>query len=809
MTSLIRDPLRSLRRPPGVSLLVIAIVAAATGVNIAVFNAVNRVLLEPLPVRQPGEVLLLGEREPRPLAEVPYLDLLDWRRLSTSFSDMAAMGSGNWNAVLAGRGEPSPVTYRAVSGGWFDLLGMPAALGRTLNAGDDRFDAPGVVVISHGLWERSFGADRSALGTPVTLGPNTFTIVGVMPRGFQYPAGADLWMPLVPEVHRAGLRHKVDFLSDRTVGFLIGIGRLRPGATVEQARLELDTIIAQLGAEHGRKTKGSAALVPILDDIFGPARPALWALVAGAALVLLIAWSNVIGLLVARGADRARDLSIRVVLGASRRALVAALAAESVMLAMLGTLAGLVVSAAALPALLKLAPEVPRLGEAASFDLTAAVFAFALAALTGLACGVIPARQIVRGDVAASLAAGSSRSGQGVERRRLRRALATVQIAIAFTLLVAVALFGRSVQSLDRLDLGFSTEGLLAASVVLPDWRYPTMDDKRRFHERLLLEIERLPGVVAAGGVFLRPLRGLIGLDARFWLPGQSDEDAAQNPWTNWESVTPGYFRTMRIPLVRGRLFTDDDRAGSRQVAVVSEGFARAVWPRADAIGQRIRTFGAERQPISWFTIVGVVGDVRYRELTGPRYDVYVPVRQANNQTSDLMVRAAGDPALLTGPIRELVRQMDAAQVVTFEITRAAVDAATKPWRFNLLLFGVLAGVGIGLAAAGLFGVLSRGVAERSREIGIRKALGATDRGIARLVAFDSAALVCVGLTLGVVAALVVVPALRSLLFAIQPLHAPAFASAAALVALVALAATSVPVYRAVRLDPALLLRTE
>lgn len=809
----LRASLRALRTHPSYALAAIATLALGVAATTAMFSAVYAVLLSPQPIRDPGRLVVGWGLEPQRshgLIELTYRDIESLGRATSSLAATAAVGSSTWTAVLDGRGDPVRITYAGVSGTFFETLGVPAALGRTLQPQDDLPGGPNVVVLSHRAWTDRFGGDPAIVGRSIRLDGEPNTVVGVTAPGFDYPRGAELWAPLAPGLAAASAVWKTDALAN--VGVLFLVARLSDGVTATAAGDALSAAARRLDEGRQHAQVGSrVALTPFVRHVVGPVQQALWALMGAVVVLLLIACVNVSSLMLTRASHARRDHAIRLALGASESAVARQWLAESGMLAGIGGALGLVAASWLTRVMLALAPEgIPRLTEA-HVNLPVALAGIAATVLAALACGAAP-RRLARRTPLLDAIGEAGRTTAGVRPRRWRAALLAVQVALAVVLLVAAGLVSRSFQALRAVDLGFQPDAVLSLQID------PRFDDQARVNpwlRELLDAVSALPGVEAAGAVYLRPLAlGPIGQGTTVVLEGQPEtpEAAASNPLLNYQVATPDYFATMRIPILEGRVFTDADRDGSERVAVVSAATARRLWPGASAVGRRLLTSSFDSREgapeTAWRRVVGVVADVRYRGLDEVSLDLYDPFTQSTTGATDLVVRASGNPIALASAIRDRAQQLAPAVIVDGITTLDALVArATAPWRFGAWVFSLFAAVATTLTAIGLFGVVTLDVAERRRELAVRLALGARDVEVARGVLGGALRPVGLGLASGLVAAAAASSAVESLRFGVPALDVPTYAGVVALLLLVVLVATLAPMRRAMRVAPAEVLR--
>ena len=821
MRTVLRDGWRSLTRDGVFSTTVLLLLSITIGTVLAVYAMVDALVLRPLPFRDQDRVFLAWQRDDRralPVVEVALGEMRDWSARARAFEKMAVVGSVNWSLRLVGRTESESIPLAAVSPSFFDVTGVPPSLGRALLAADDEGVVPRAMVISHGLWVRRFGSDRSVIGraVPVNLDAGTaavpIEIAGVMPAGFDFPRGADAWVPAAPLIRRSVARPEDLDAALRWLRVFFVVARSREGVSLGDATRDLTAVMRSADSAGGPEANQAVVVTPVRDYLLGPARPMLWTLLAGAVLMLAGACANVAGLQLARQARRQRALAVRVALGASHRALALQACIESALLTAAGVVCALPVAAAIARGLIALAPaDVPRLDTVAVFEIrvlfAAAALTFATVALTGL----WPAMAASRVDAVAVLAHGS---GSTPRARWIGRSIVVGQVAVAVVLLAGTALFIRSLAAMNRAALGFTADRLVSFTVT------PRTDDLDQWNaafERLESRVAALPGVVRAGAVQLRPLSGPVGWESQPLLPGQVPSIPATwglNPMMNLQTVSPGYFATMGIRLVRGRLFTAQDDRNSPGVVVVSESTARRLWPGRDPLGQRLvhDSYRADVKPgeIRWQTVIGVVEDVRYRGLLDVRLDCYMPVRQSRGRVTELMVRAGEEPAALVRSVRAAAAGHDLGVSVSDATIMAEVVAReSAPWRFLARMFVGFAAVAGVLAAVGLGTVVALSVASRRRELAIRAALGADRARLRRVVLREGAGLAALGVLGGLAGAVALGRGVAHLLVGVAPHDWLSLSAAAALCVALALAASWWPARRAAATDPAEALKAE
>ncbi len=807
----VRLALRHLLKVPGYTFAVVVILALTIGANSAMFSAVHAVLLRPMPIRQPGNLVVCWESDPsRNLAvvELSYRNFQDWAAHSQSFTQTAAIGSSTWPAVMDTSNESARVSSAGVSASFFDTLGVLPEVGRGFRPEDDAVKAPRVVVLSHGMWVRRFGADPRAVGTTIQL-DKPHTIVGVMPDGFDFPRGTDFWTPVVPILADSAAGWRTDTLEN--VGVLFVVGRLREGVTPRMATDELGRLAGELQRDGGAHRFGAAVVVtPLLDYLLGPVRQALWALFAAVGVLLLIGCANVSGLMLTRVSLKRREHAVRLALGATGRTLGRQWALEALILAIAGGISGLIASQWMVKAIVALAPDdVPRLSNV-SINLPVAAFTFAAMLATAVLCGAGPMRHAATANLLDALN-DAARSTPGRQSHRARSFLLILQIGLTVVLLVAAGLVVRSFVNLRNIDLGFAPSNVLTMNV---GPRGPKLSTNQWIHT-LVGRVEALPDVEVAGAVYLRPLAlGPIGQETGVLLEGQAKtpDAARQNPTLNYQVATPGYFAAMRIQLKAGRLFNAQDRAGSPRVVLVGETTARRLWPGQDPIGTRVLmpTFASEGPESDWRTVVGVVADVRYRGIDDVRLDVYDAALQSPMAATDLVVRTSGDPRRVAGAVQAEARRLDPRVVVDRLTTmEAIVSRAVAPWRFSVWMFTLFAATAFMLATVGLFSAVCLDAAQRRHEFAIRLALGAQRADVLRSVLLVAAWRVLAGIAVGVLIAIAGTRGIRSVLFGVGALDAPTYGAVIALVLAVVAVASYLPARRAADIHPLALLRRE
>ncbi len=780
------------------------------GACTAIFSVVHAVLLKPLPFAEPERLVVMWKKDTvayNPLVEMAFAEFTDWQQQSQSFERMAVMptivlGAGY---IVAGRGEPFQVESSKVSGEFFQVLGAQAALGRTFDESDDVLKGAKVAVLSDGLWRSHFSADPNIIGQTVTLTEEPFTIIGVLPPQFDFPKGAELWVPFQAVA-------RPQWLTNRGASFLQVVGKLKTGVSLTQAEAELNTIIARTAQEHPEtKAEGQQAVIkPLTDYLFGNARPALWALLAATGLLLLIGAANVAHLLLAQASARRREFAVRAALGAGRWRILRQLLSESALLSFAGGALGVALAYWLVELLLWLAPDdLPRIGTV-RVNILVLLFSLAVTLATAGLAGLAPALMVSRCNLNETLNESSNKLATGRTGKRLRASLVVAEIAITLVLAVGATLILRSFLNLSRVSLGFDTRNVLTMQLRLSGAKYATLEARRRFYRELIERLEGQPGVVAASAVLMRPLDGEVGWETHFALSGQPPDAIEKNPVANLGVVSAHYFRTFGIPLIAGREFNESDTGDAPPVTIINETMAkRLLAPGVDPIGARINLEPSDPDE-PWQTVVGVVGDVRHRELKDGRYGIYRPNTQAPHGLNHFAVRTTGDAAAFLPVFRQTLAEVDASQVATHVLTLDEQRAKhlARP-RFSALLLNWLSGLAVLLASIGIYGVVAYSVAQRTGELGIRRALGAQTKDIWRLIVGENLKLVAAGVACGLVCAAALMRLLEGLLFEVSATDPLTFFLTALLLTGVALLAAYLPARRATRVDPMVALRHE
>jgi putative ABC transport system permease protein len=793
---------RMLLKRPGFALVAVITLALGIGANTAIFSVVNAVLLRPLPYADANRLVWLSEQhEEIPSRWISYPNFLDWQSRSQSFEAMATIRG--WQMILTGSGDAQAVSARMVTADYFRVMRVQPALGRGFTPEEDRFGALRVTVLSQPFWQTQFGGDPGMVGKTITLDNQPFTVIGVMPPAFQHQGPPALWV-LTEQVAEPGSGW---FMRDnRMAGFVVA--RLNPGVTMAQARTEMKSVEEQLIREYPMTNGGNTIrLVSLQESMVGDARRSLLLLFAAVGLVLLIACANVANLLLAHAATRQKEFAIRAALGARRWRVLRQLLTESVLLAVAGGGLGLLLAAWGVDLLVQFAPtDLPRMA-GIGIDWRVLGFTLALSLLTGITFGLAPAWQSMKTDLHQTLKEGG-RTASDARGGRLRNAFVIAEVALAVVLLIGAGLLIKSLARLFAADPGFDARNVVTVQL-LPREAYPGREQLMQFHAQLLERIHALPGVESA--CVVNELPGFEPAWQNDINPEINGEYQKINPGelinVDWGIVTNDYFRTMHIPIKQGRDFTPQEVAGGSPVMLVDEHLARQFWPPGEAIGKHIKY--DSRTPIE---IIGVVGDVRnYGSEAMGRIKIYTPFGRSPLPRSTLAVRSAGvDPLSLVAAIKNDVQAIHAnvplADIATLESQLARQVA---PRRFNTWLLGLFAAVALLLAAVGIYSVMSYTVTQRTRELGIRIALGAQTPDVYRLMIGQSLRLVLTGLALGVFASLALTRWLQSLLFGVSATDPLTFTLMAALLVVVALVAGYLPARRATRVDPMIALHYE
>ena len=809
---------RMLLKQPGFTLIAVVTLALGIGATTAIFSVVNGVLLRPLPFAQPERIVTLWENNSKDGLErddVSPANFLDWRDRNGSLMELASVNP--YSVDYQGKTEPETWQAALVSEGFFNLLGASAYLGRTflpseyrdgVNFDDNRQVKSFSVVLSYHLWQQRFGGDRALIGQTLMLDGVPATVVGVLPPEFQlrlFEREKLLYLPQAPDE---------SWRQQRRATYLKVVGRLKPEVTLEQARADMQTIAAQLSAEYPQTNGGvGVTTVALPEYLTGEVRPALLLLLGAVGLVLLIACANVANLLLTRGAAREREFAIRTAVGAGRGRLVRQLLSESLLLALLGCAAGLLLAYWGVDAIIALSPDgIPRL-EQVGIDRVTLLFAAGLSGVTALIFGLAPALHFARPQLYNSLKESASSASGSPARRRLRGALVVVEIALSLVLLVGAGLLLRSFYTLLQTDPGFAAERVVALQTFL--WaRYPKPEQRVAYAQEALEKLRSVPGVSAAGVTTALPfLESSLDASLPFTVEGRPAPPSGQEPTVYWTVASRDYFDAVGMKLQRGRMFNEFDKADAPPVTLINETMARRHFPNEDPIGRKLITRGRQRgnAPPTHVEIIGVVSDVRHDGLDKePRAEHYRPFSQIANGSLIFAVRTTVEPATLIPTLKARLWEVNATQpLYAVETLDKLIFASLQARRFSLLLLGAFAVLALALALVGIYGVMSFATAQRRHEIGIRLALGANAGDILRLILRQGLRLTLLGIGLGLAAALLLTRLLRTLVYGVSASDPLTFACTALLLTAAALLACWIPARRATKVDPMVALRCE
>ena len=811
MDALRQDLLYALRRllkAPGFTVVAVLTLALGIGANSAIFSVVRGVLLKPLPFAESNRLVAVfhvfdGSKH----AVMSGPNFIDIAHTATSLENAAAINTER--VVLTGQGDPVRLDAAAVSASFFDVLRQRAQIGRTFAPDESTPGRTNLIVLSYNLWQQRFGGDPGTVGRRIQIDGVDKEVIGIMPSGFNFPDDRVAWMPIA---------YDNDFVNkQRGAWYLYVIARLRPGVTPEQSASEIQTIAARLAKQYP-DADGSISMtaVPLLESMVGDIRPSMLVLLGAVGFVLLIACANVANLLLARAAVRETEMAVRTALGAGRRRLVRQLLTESIVLSVIGAAIGLLLAVWGVAFLAQFKPEgIPRLDDV-RIDGAVIGFTILIALMTGVIFGIVPAVHSTRRSVSASLKDGGRGAVGARGGARTRGALVVAELALALMLLVGAGLLMRSFMRLQAVDPGFRPDHTLSFELTFPDAQYGDDHEDRiiTFFDELLPRLRALPSATNVGAVMGLPLSGMR-FDISFEVIGRPPVAPQDQPSMQIRVATPSYFQTIGIPLKRGRLFSDDDRTGSKPVVLITESAARQYFPNEDPIGRTIRLGWGKRVKGQRYRaggeIVGIVGDVKelgLAEANAPQ--LYMPLRQWPVQSMAVVMRTATPPMTLADAVRDQVRAIDPALPVSRvrPLDEVVARSISQP-RFYMLLLTIFAAVALVLASVGIFGVLSYAVAQRTREIGIRMALGAQERTVLQMVVGHAMVLAAAGIALGAVLALLISRGISTMLFSVTPTDPATFGAVAAILTVVALAASYIPARRATRVDPIVALRTE
>jgi putative ABC transport system permease protein len=777
--------------------------ALGIGANTAIFSLVDAVLLRPLPFREPERLVIVWEDASSigfPRNTPAPANYADWKSQNRVFEDMAALSWQSYN--LTEDGEPERVEAQAVTANFFSLLGIKPELGRTFSQEEDQPGRNRVVLVSHGLWQRRFGGDPALVGREILLNGEKRTVLGVMPPGFQFLAkDTGLWVPIAFSPGQ---------LANRDGHYLTVVARLKPGVTTAQAGADIAGISERLRRDYPQSNFGLGSLVISLrEQLAGDVRLALIVLLVAVGFVLLIACANIANLLLSRGAARHREIAVRSALGAGRGRIVRQLLTESVVLAAAGGIAGLIFASWSFSFLKQIIPDSMSLNATVGIDARVFGFTLLLSLLTGIIFGLAPALQAAKVDLNEALKLSGGRSGTGTGHRRMRGALIVTEVALALVLLVGAGLLIQTFVRLRALDIGLNPENLLTLRTTLPLGKYGELAKRTAFYQQVLERVRSLPGVVSAGYTTAVPLTWKGGTNS-FTVEGHEPGPGQD---ANFRQVSPGYMETIGIKLREGRYLTDRDDSQAQPVAIINATMARQFWQGENALGRRFKNDGDESQ--RWFTVVGIVGDVKEMGLEAPaKPEMFFPYQQMGgtlwNIPRDLIVRTTGDPLSITPALRQAIWSVDSSQPIsnirTMDEILAEEVAQRRVGMTMLVAFATLA---LLLASLGIYGVISYSVTQRTQEIGIRMALGASRGDVLRLVMTDGLRLAATGVAIGLGAAFAMTRLMAGLLYGVSASDPRTLAVVTVLLTAVALLACYVPARRATKVDPMIALRYE
>ena len=797
---------RRLKNSPGFTAVALVTLALGIGANSAIFSIVNAVLLRPLPYHDPQRLVLLNEQMPQfARLSVSYLNYRDWREQSHSFEGMGAVR--NSMVTLTGIAEAERVPTQYVTANMFELLGLRPELGRTFTAAEDAAGAPAVAVISHDIWQRHFSSAADVIGKAMTLDNQSYSIVGVMPAKTEIlQQTPDVFLPFEPWAHTLP--------DDRSWHpGILPIARLKSAVSLQQARAEMAVIAERLAKQYPENNTNVKALVdPMQDQIVQNVRPALLVLLGAVGVVLLIACANVANLLLVRATGRRREIAVCVALGARRRDIFQQLIAESLVLSCLGGAIGLFLAWIAVPVFLRLAGNtLPRTSGIGIDGWVLAVTAL-VALGAGILFGLAPAPQAWRVDVREALSEGS-RAGSAASVLRTRTVLVVAETALAVLLLSGAGLLFKSFQRLSQVSPGFSPDHLFLATIVRSPVAYKDANVRLSFYDRLFERVSALPGVRAAGGISTVPVTG-SGSALYFNIAGHPPRTPQEYVLANYRVASGGYLKALQLPLLAGRWIDDRDRENAPAVVVVNSTFAKTFFPNQSPMGQHIQVGATPDSTVPWMEIVGVIADTKQSLASESAAEMYAPYRQADKvlpvSLMAVVVRTSGDPLALANSVRSIVRELDPNQPITnVQTMEQNISQSVAAPRFRTVLLAVFAGIALLLAAVGIFGVMAYSIAQRTREIGLRMALGASRAQVLRLVVGSGVKLTFIGIAIGLVGSVALTRYLASMLFNVRPNDPVTLLGVVSALVVVSLCACYLPARRATRIDPVVALREQ
>lgn len=802
----VRYGLRIFRKNPGFAAIAVLTLALGIGANTAIFSIVNSILLRPLPFKDPDRLVTLGHAYPKLdlIAPVSPPGFINYRDRANVF-ESAAVSSGT-SVTMTGQGDAERIQGRQVSAAFFSTVGVAPILGRDFLPEEDQEGKGRVVILSQGLWQRSFGSDPNILGRIITLDGESYTVIGINPATFNLYGQDELWMPLALPASQFGPERM-------TSEFLVMIARMRPGVTVEQAQSAMNTVAAQLIQEHpqnlAKDGSWGVSVKLLYENYVADIRPALFVLLGAVGFVLLIACANVANLLLARSSARRKEIAIRTALGAGRWRLVRQLLTESLLLSLVGGGLGLVIAIWGVDLLVKLNQNnIPRAQEV-SVDSRILIFTFGLSLLTGIFFGLVPAIHASKTELTETLKEGGRTSGAG-HRSRFRSALVVSEIALALILLIGAGLMVKSFARLLQVNPGFQTQNVLTMRVSLPSLKYKEQPAVQAFYQQITEKVKNLPGVQSVGAVSTLPLSGGVS-SGSFMIEGQEIPEGELGPHSDRRTANTGYFETIGIPLLKGRYFNERDNAESPKVVIIDETLAGKYWPGQEPVGKRISYNRDSKGDRIWREVVGIIGSIKHKSLDAEyKGTVYSPHNQIAMSNMALVVRSSGSPENMTSMVRGAIQSVD-KDVPIFRVStmEKLVNESVAPKRFSMLLLGIFAAVALVLAGVGLYGVMSYGVSQRTHEIGIRMALGAQRGDVLRMVVGQGMLLALIGMGAGLIGAFALTRVMQRLLFGVSATDPLTFIIVPFILAVIAMLACYIPARRATRVDPMVALRYE
>lgn len=799
----LRYALRMFKRNWGFTLTALLVMALSICATVAIFSAVNAIILRPLPYQNSERLLMVWGREPKsPKVPTSPAEFLDWQTQTTTLEAMAAYSGQSFN--LTGPGEPERIEGAVVSPSFFKVLEMPPLLGRAFNEGDEQSTGNRLAVISEGLWRRRFGSDNTIIGSRLLLNDESFQVVGVMPRDFQFPERVDLWVGPKQKVPEPPVPIGGNILELRNVRYLGTVARLKPGVTLERGQAEMSAIAARLAQQYpDSNEQHEIRIVPLKEEIVGDVKPVLFMLLGATALVLLTACSNVGNLLLGRALTRRKEISTRIALGASRLRIAQQVLTESLLLSLAAGGLGLLLARWAIKGLIAIGPaNIPRANQI-SIDGTVLLVTIFISVLTGISFGLFPAFQSSTTNLVDSLNEGARGSSTGPRQHRLRAALVASQVALSFALLICGGLMFQSFYHLQNVNLGFVPDDVLTMQISLPRAKYTDPKQVTSFYEQTLQRMRSLPEVQSVGATSKLPLTG-TGISGGIEIEGRPP-NSAEELTMDRRVVTEDYFRAMSIPLKSGRLFNASDWSNPK-VVLINETGAKRYWSGENPVGRHLRY---DQNPDNWVEIVGVVGDIRHSSIEAqPRPELYIPYFQSPSHNMTVVVKMNTSGSASPASFRSEVTAVDPSQpIYNIRTMGEVVDEALAQPRFSVVLLGIFTATGLLLAVVGLYGVMTTAVTQRTHEIGIRMAVGARPIAIVRMILFQGAIPVLAGLALGLFLAFALTRSLSSLLFMVPASDFATYSIASVFFLVLMFLANLIPAYRASKLSPVLAIR--